>query len=282
MKKDKIVEVFAYLFLITLAIVTVFPLIYTFLGSMKSSVELLVDQGKLFPKTINFTNYVSVLKTDKFDFGKMLFNSIYYTFFNVFVVIMSSSMAAYAFVKGEFPYKKIIFACFTALLFVKTGGMEIYPKFEILNAIGLNSGLIALMFLNLFGIPIVQIYLVMGYIQSLPKGMDEAAEIDGCGFIGIFFRIILPLLKPILATIGILSFQSSWNDYLMPTIFTVNKPRQQTLIVGLMSLKNSTGAATDWGILLAGTVLALLPVLAAYAVGNKYFVSGLAAGAVKE
>ena len=78
-----------------------------------------------------------------------------------------------------------------------------------------------------------------------------------------------------------LTFQGSWNDYLMPTIFTITRPEQQTLIVGLMALKSTTGAATNWNLMLAGSVIALLPVLVAYSIGNRYFVSGLASGAVK-
>ena len=91
----------------------------------------------------------------------------------------------------------------------------------------------------------------------------------------------MPLLKPILATIAILSFQGSWNDYLLPAIFTTTKPEQRTLIVALVALKNSSGAATNWNLMLAGAVIALFPVLVAYGIGNKYFISGLASGAVK-
>jgi len=88
-------------------------------------------------------------------------------------------------------------------------------------------------------------------------------------------------LLPILATVAMLSFQGSWNEYLMPTIFTVSQPSQQTLIVGLMALKSSSGAATQWNLMLAGSVIALFPVLVAYAFGNRFFISGLSAGAVK-
>ena len=100
-------------------------------------------------------------------------------------------------------------------------------------------------------------------------------------FIGIFFRIIAPLLKPIMATIGILAFQSSWNDYLMPMIFTLGAPHQRPLIVGLVALSKSGESAANWNLVLAGTTVSLIPVLVAYAFGNRYFVSGLAAGAVK-
>ena len=111
--------------------------------------------------------------------------------------------------------------------------------------------------------------------------LDEAAKIDGCGFVGIFAKIIFPLLKPILATIAILTFQGSWNDYLSPLIFTMSKPEQRTLIVGIVQLKSTGEAAASWNLMLAGTTIALIPVLIAYIFANRYFVEGIAAGAVK-
>jgi len=99
--------------------------------------------------------------------------------------------------------------------------------------------------------------------------------------VGIFGRIIFPLLKPILATIAILTFQGSWNDYLNPLIFTMSKPEQRTLIVGIVQLKSTGEAAASWNLMLAGTTIALIPVLIAYIFANRYFVEGIAAGAVK-
>ena len=127
----------------------------------------------------------------------------------------------------------------------------------------------------------MNVYLVRSYVNSLPRELDESAEIDGCSFIGIFFKIIAPLLKPIMATIGILAFQSSWNDYLMPMIFTLGAPQQRPLIVGLVALSQSGESAASWNLVLAGATVSLIPVLVAYGFGNRYFVSGLSAGAVK-
>ena len=100
-------------------------------------------------------------------------------------------------------------------------------------------------------------------------------------FFGIFFHIIAPLLKPILATISILAFNSSWNEYLMPTLFTLSNRQQRTLIVGIMSLKNSGQAAANWNLMLAGATVAMLPILIVYLFANRYFVEGLTAGALK-
>ena len=280
-RSNTIAKTTTYCILIAVFIVTIFPIVYAVFASFKTNLEILTNPGRIFPKNPTLSNYTTALTSKSFNVPHMLFNSTYYTVANVIITITISSMAGYVFARGDFPGKKLVFSFFTLLMFVKTGGLEIYPKFEILKALHMNKGLPALLFLHLFGVPTVNMYLVKGFVASLPKELDEVAAIDGCSFIGTFFRITLPLLKPILATIGILAFQGSWNEYLMPTVFTSSNPAQQTLIVGLMKLKNSSGAATSWNLMLAGSVIALLPVLIAYTVGNKYFVSGLAAGAVK-
>jgi len=278
---NKLVKNITFILLTCVAVLTLFPIVYTVCASFKTNMEIMTQPGKLLPIAPTIENYSLAWNSDNFNVGKLLWNSTYYTVFNVFIAVMISSMAGYVFARAEFPGKKFVFGCFTLLMFVKTGGLEIYPKFEILNALHINNGLLSLLFLNMFGIPVVNIYLVRSFVKTLPFELDEAAQIDGCSFAGTFFKIIMPLLKPILATVAILSFQTSWNDYLMPTIFTATKPEQQTLIVGIMALKGSSGAASNWNLMLAGSVIALIPVLVAYTIGNRYFINGLAAGAVK-
>lgn len=164
-----------------------------------------------------------------------------------------------------------------SLMFIKTGGITIYATFKVLSGIHLDRSLYALMLVHLFGVPVINIYLIKGNIETLPIAIDEAAKIDGCSFPGIFLRVILPLL----ATVAILSFNSSWNDYLMPNIFTLTNPMQRTLIVGLMALKSSGESASAWNLMLAGATIALIPILVVFAFLNKYFVKGIANGAVK-
>lgn len=274
-------NIVAYINLIIFALVTIFPVFYIIMGSFKTNMEIMNNPGALFPEHFTFDNYIEACNSPDFKIGKMLTNSIVYTLWNVFFTVMVSAAAGYVFARGHFKGKNVIFVCISSLLFIKLGGIQIYPTFEVLNSINLTSSLFALMIVNVFSIPVVYIFLVRGYIDTIPKAIDDAAKIDGCSFTGILLRVIMPLLKPILATVAILTFQSAWNDYLMPTVFTVTNPEQRTLIVGLMALKNSGGAAASWNLMLAGSTIALIPMLIAYIVGNKYFVSGLSAGAVK-
>ena len=280
-KGKRLADILTHLVLTAVLLVTVFPLIYTIFASFKTNAEIMANPAAIFPTHPTFQNYIDALHSETFDVKRMTFNSTYYTIVVVAFTILSSALGGYVFARGEFRGKSFWLAAFSLLMFFSMGSVTIYPTLKILNFLHVPKSLPGLMLTKIFGVSIVNIYLVRSYVYSLPFGIEEAAEIDGCGFSGIFFRIVLPLLKPIMATIGVLAFQGSWNDYLMPTIFTVNVPSQRTLIVGLMALKNSGGSATQWNLMLAGAAIALVPVIVAYTVANRYFISGLAAGAVK-
>ncbi len=269
-----------YLMLIAVFIITVFPLFYTLTSSLKSSMEILTS-GKIFPETPRFGNYVEAWNSRELQVGRQFLNSVVYCVCNVLITIVVSSMSGYVFAVGRFKFKGIIFGCFTFLMFVKLGGISIYPTFEIFELLHLPINLYGLIFIHLFSVPIVNMYLVKSFVSGIPYSLLEAATIDGCSFFGRFVRIIFPLLKPTVATITILAFQGSWNDYIMPTVFTLTRPEQRTLIVGLMALKSSGGAAASWHLMLAGTVISIIPVLVVYLLCNKYFVAGITAGAEK-
>ena len=274
----KVLNVLFYIVMITILILVLFPIIYTFLASFKSNAEILVNPGRVFPEHFTLENYKIAWNSEDFDVKRLVWNSTYYTAICVCMGILKSSMAGYVFARAEFPGKKIMFAAFSALLFIKLGSITVYPLFNILNKIHLNKSLFGLIVVKVFGVPVVYIYLVKSFVTALPRELDEAAKIDGCSFAGTFFRVIAPLLKPVMATIGILSFKNTWNEYLMPTIFTLGNPSQRTLIAGVVATGN---AASSWNLMRAGSVIALVPVLLVYTFANKFFVTGLASGAVK-
>ncbi len=280
-KGEKIANIFAHFVLMIALLVTIFPLLYTILASFKTNAEILANPAAIFPKEPTLNNYIEAWNSDSFNVLRMTFNSTYYTIAIVAATLMSSALGGYVFARGEFRGKNFWLAAFSLLMFFNMGSVVIYPTLKILNVLHVPKSLFGLMITKIFAVSIVNIYLVRSYVYSLPQGIEEAAEIDGCGFAGIFFRIILPLLKPIMATIGVLAFQGSWNDYLMPMIFTLSDPDSRPLIVGVVSLSKSGASAASYNLVFAGTTIALIPVLIAYCIGNKYFVSGLAAGAVK-
>jgi len=282
MKREKIfLIIILYVVLTVIVLFTLFPVFYTISGSFKTNSEIMAHPESILPIKPTLNNYTTAWKSTDFNIGLLLWNSTYYTLIIVASTILFSSMAGYSFARGYFKGQKLLLTLFSITMFINLGTITVYPFFKILNFLHLGKSLWGLIVVRIFSVGIVNIYLVRGYVNSLPKELDEAAQIDGCGFISIFFKIIAPLLLPIMATIGILSFQGSWNDYLMPTIFTISNPSQRTLIVAITALKSTGSAASAWNLMLAGSVIAILPVLVAYAVGNRYFISGLTSGALK-
>lgn len=278
---ERITKIFIYTILVLFALIMIFPVIYTFLSSFKSNMEFMANPANFIPEKFTLENYLNMFDSMQFDLPKLFWNSTYYTAICVAISVVSGLVGAYVFSRGEFPFKKALFAIYGSLIFISVGSISIYPTFDVLNWFNVPRSLTGLIAVKLFSIPVVYIFLIKGYIDSLPRELDEAAEIDGCGFIGILFKIIFPLLKPILATVIILAFKGTWNEYLMPAIFTLTKPEQKTLMVALIDLKNSSEGATSWTLMLAASTVALLPVLIVFVSCNKYFVQGLSEGAVK-
>jgi len=280
-KTNFITGFITYLVYFVVGVVVIFPILYVILSSFKSNMEIMAYPDRFLPKEFTFDNYIQAWNSDSFRVGRMFFNSLWFTCSMVIITLLTSSVSGYVFARGKFKLKKVFFTIFSSLMFMSLGSITIYPKFEILSAIGLNKSLWGLIVMHCFGIPVVNMYLVRSFVNTLPKELDDAARIDGCSFTGIFFRIILPLLTPVLATLALLSFQSSWNSYLMPTLFTMSRPDQQTLIVGIIALKNSGDGAAAWNLMFAATSMALLPVLVMYVICSRFFTQGITAGAVK-
>lgn len=266
------------LLLTAFLLIVLYPFIVAFMGSFKSTIEILTSP-ELLPKEWNFNNYVEAWTIA--NFSKFTWNSIWYTVLTVVITVLTSSVNGYAFARGEFRGKKTIFAMFSAMMFISLGTASLYPTLQIMKGLGLNKSLFGLIIKSFFAINIANMYLVRGFIKSLPKELDEAATIDGCGFIGIFFKIILPLLKPMIATLAVLSFSTGWNDYLWPMIVTMSTPDSQPLSVGLRALKDSGDAAASWHLVMAGAMISAIPMTIVYIIFNRYFVKGVAAGAVK-
>ena len=270
---------FAYLLLIILFVVVVFPIFCTLMSTFKTNFEILKDPGTIIPKTFTFDNYVQAWKIA--DFGTYTFNSIYMAFFIVIGTLFFSTMAGYALARSQFKGRKLIFGMFISTMFITVGTISIYPQLEVAKFFHLNNSLWGVILITVFSGNVTNLFLVRNYVFGLDLGMEEAAEIDGCDFIQRFFRVVLPLLKPIVATVGILTFQGAWNSYLLPMVFTLSEPKNAPLVVGIVALKGSGQGAASWNLMLAGTMISIVPMLIVYLFFNRYFIEGLTAGGVK-
>lgn len=270
---------FIYIVLIIILIITVFPLIYTSMGSFKSNMELLTDSSRLIPKKFIVDNYKQAWKMANFE--QYTFNSIFLSFFIVVGTIFTSTIAGYVFERGNFKFKNLIFAMVVSSMFVSLGSLTLYPQLMIAKVFGINKSLWGVIIIRVFGMNVTNLFITRSYIKTISGEIDESAKVDGCTFFRIYRSIIFPLLKPLIATLAILEFRFAWNDYLMPMVFTLSNPKRMPLVVGIMNLKGSGAAASSWNLMLAGTSIAIIPMIIVYMIFNRYFIDGLTAGAVK-
>lgn len=268
-----------YIFLTAILLISVFPVFYIILSSFKSNAEILTSGANIFPEKFIFDNYVKAWNLANFKL--FTWNSIYMTFFVVIGTIITTTTLAYVLDRGVFVGKKLIYGILLSTMFVSLGTSSLLPQLQIAKMFGLHTSLWGVIIIRVMGINVTQVFIAKGFLATIPKEIDEAAKIDGCGFIRIYWSIIFPLLKPLIATIGLLSFRQAWNDYMLPMVFTMANPEKSPLVVGVVNLRNTGEAASSWNLMLAGTTIAILPMMVVYLFLNKYFISGLTSGAVK-
>ena len=268
-----------YLVLSIIVVFVIFPIFYTFSGSFKSNQELLTSGSTILPEKFVPDNYIQAWSLANFE--RYTFNSVYLSFFIVLGTIITSTVAGYCFERGKFRGKNMIFAVVVSSMFVSLGSLTLYPTVMIAKWFGINKSLWGVIVIRVLGMNVTNLFVTRSYIRTLSPEIDEAAKIDGCSFFGTFVHIIFPLLKPLIATIAILEFRHSWNDYLMPMVFTMSKPDRMPLVVGVVSLKSSGEAASSWNLMLAGTAISMIPMILVYMIFNRYFIEGMTAGAVK-
>ena len=166
-------------------------------------------------------------------------------------------------------------------MFVALGPMTLYPKLEIIRSMGLTGTRTAII-LGTITTAGADVFVFEAYFRSQGKAIDEAAGRDGCNIFQRFFYIGLPLAKPMIGTFSIIFFNRIWNDFFWPYVMTFTNTKIQPLVVAVIALKDSTGeAATEWGLLLAGVSLAVLPVVIVYVLTSKWVIAGVTEGAVK-
>jgi len=270
-------QILKWIFVGTMCVFTLYPVIYTLLGSLKTNAELTLG-GSFLPKTWEFSNYTYAFS--KLNFGAYTFNSVMLAILTVIFTLFTASMAAYIIARREFPGKGILTTAYLASMFVSVGSVALYPLYNMLHALGLTSNMVGLALL-LTGGQAANIFMVSGFIRNVPKELDEAAYIDGAGTFRVFWTIIVPAIKPILGVISLFAFRTAWNEFVTAQVFTMSNPGLKTLSVAVANLRYSANAAAEWHIMTAGASIALIPILIVYLLANRQFITGLTAGAVK-
>ncbi|HVO21149.1 MAG TPA: carbohydrate ABC transporter permease [Anaeromyxobacter sp.] len=266
---------FVYPPLALLAAVFLFP----FYWMVKTS---LVDLGSIFeptpslvPKHPSFANYVTALTM--FPFGRFFLNSLIIAALTVLGTLLTASMCAFSFSRLRWRWRNRVFSV------VLTGMMlpffvVMIPQFIMWRNLHLTNGFTPLIAPAWFGGGVFNIFLLRQFFLGIPRDLDEAAVMDGAGYTRVFFQIILPLSKPALIVVGLLTFLASWNDYLAPLIFITTEDKY-TLMLGLNMFLGSYAA--QWNYLMAATCAIVVPSLIIFLVAQKYLMEGIAMTGIK-
>lgn len=277
--KQKVIRALLEVLLIIVSLLVIFPVVYIILGSFKGNQELLLGGSNIFPTQWITQNYVDAW--EQANFAVYTKNSLVLSIGVMIISLVVSSMAGYVFSRKHFPGKELIYSIFTAFMFINVGSVSLRPLYELATGLKLNTSLWPVILFSAGGGQATYIFLCRGYVNSVPKELDEAARIDGCSFFQTYSRIIMPMLKPVLATIAILAFRQGWNEYIMPRVFTMTNDNLRPLTVGVNMLKNAGDGAAAWNIMFAGATIAIIPILIVFICFSRYFMGGLTAGAVK-
>jgi raffinose/stachyose/melibiose transport system permease protein len=263
-----------WIVLLAVAIAIVVPIVFAFLGGFRSTGELRADPIAL-PDPWLVSNYTDILEGGLF-WGS-LWNSVVIAVITVVVVVGVSALAAYVFARFSFPGRELLFTLF-ALGLLFPAAAAILPLYVLLRSVGLLSNPLGVALPQAaFGIPLT-IIILRPFFASLPRELEDAAAIDGCGRFGFFWRILLPLSRPALATVGILALVGSWNAFLLPLLI-LGGTDSWTLPLGVMNF--SQQYSQDLARILAFTSLSMIPALLFYVVAERQLIGGLTSGAIK-
>jgi len=265
-----------WLFLLAIALFTLFPVVMTILGSFKSNMEL-TSGATLLPQKWLFSNYVEAWQ--QANFSVYTWNSVFVSTAATIGTLLVASMAGYVVDRRNFVGKKLFVALQASTMFISIGAVVLRPQFELMVSLNLHTSLWGVV-LILISAHATTFFILLGFFKAIPHDLDEAATLDGCSFTGIYWRIILPLLRPGLGVAALFAFRAAWNEYILPLVFTMNNPMQQTLTVGLANLRYANSAAMQTQLMMAGACLSMLPLLVVYLLANKTFMQ-VTAGSIK-
>jgi len=270
---QRIIKVASYALLVLGALLSILPFLWMISTSLKPAELVFSTPPRWIPNPVEWENYTTVLS--KVNFAKYGFNTLKITLIVTFGQLLTCSLAGYAFARLRFPGRDVLFVGYLATMMIPFQVMLI-PNFITIRRLGLvdsHLGLVLPQLTSAFGV-----FLLRQFFLSFPSELEDAAKLDGCNPLQTFYLIILPLSKPILATLAVMTFQNIWNDFLWPLVMLSSEPKR-TLAVGLSYLIGQY--STDWQILMAGSVLTVLPIILLFFIAQKSFVESIKLSGLK-
>ena len=271
--KTRAFRVILYAVLIALALVMLVPFAWMLSASFKLDKDVFIFPIQWIPENPRWQNYVDIW--NKIPLAKFVLNTVKLTLIVTFLQLLTSSFAAYAFAKLQFKGKNTLFLAYITTIAVP---WQVYmvPQFMMMRSFGLADTHLAIICLQAFSA--FGVFMMKQFYEGIPTELCEAARIDGMSEYRIWYRVMLPLAKPALSTLTIFTFVNTWNDFLGPLIYLTTESKK-TLQLGLRMFISQFGS--EYGLIMAASVLSLIPVLIVFLSLQKYFVEGVAASGVK-
>lgn len=257
-----------YLVLVAGAVVMLLPFAWMLSTSLKTPADIFVYPPQWLPNPVQWSNYADVMRV--MPFGRYVLNTTVVAASITFLHLLVSSLAAYAFARLHFPGRNRLFLAYLATLMVP-GQVTLIPNFLIVKYLGWIDSYQALIVPQVFSA--FGTFLLRQFFLTIPRELEDAARIDGASALGVYWRIIMPLSGPALATLGVFTFTAQWNSFLWPLI-VINDVQLRTLTVGLRALVGQF--TVQYQLLMAGSVIALLPMLIVFLLAQRFFVRGIA------
>ena len=264
-----------YLIISLGALGMIMPFIWMISTSLKEYAYILEFPPKLIPEHPSIQNFIRAWEANNFQLYFQ--NSLFVAVISVILVVLFSSMMAYAFARFDFPGKEMLFYIILLVLMVPNV-IGIIPQFLLAKTLGLRNSLIGLILFYVAGSIPFNTFLLRGFFEGLPSELEDAILIDGGNYFTIFRHMILPLSKPALATVSIFSFLGFWDEYIL-SLTLIDDPVKRTLPVAIATFQGQHG--TDWGLVFAASLIAAVPVVIIFISLQRYFVGGLTAGSFK-
>lgn len=274
---DRAIELLAqgvqYLLLIILALTMLVPFAWMVSTSLKT--EEYVLRFDLIPQPASLDSYRELF--DIMPMGRVFLNSLFVTVTGTVGQVLFSAMAAYAFARMQWKGRGVVFSIYLATMMVPFQ-VVVIPQFVLVSKLGWVNSYQALILPSLFSA--FATFLLRQAFLTIPRDLEEAAIMDGANHLTIFWRVMVPLCKPVLATLTVFSFMSMWNSYLWP-LFVARQEKYMTLPVALATLQGNNQSLTQWNLVMAGAVITLLPILIVYLFAQKWFVQGAVISGIK-
>ncbi|AIQ34887.1 sugar ABC transporter permease [Paenibacillus sp. FSL R5-0345] len=267
-------------FLILWSLVVLYPVLWTFLTSLKDNQQVMLGKPWDFPSIFRFENYTNVWS--RANFGDYFLNSIIVTVASTLLSLIMAATTAYILARFTFKSRGLFYFVYVASMMIPTT-LGLIPLFFLLGDMNLSNSLVGLTLVysvGTIGILPFGIFFLVGFYKTLPRELEEAATIDGSSLYGVFFKIMLPLSKPGLITVGIMNALTVWNEYIMATVL-INDPAKYTIPVGIAIMQGEMQYRTEWGPLFAGLSISMIPVIVMYVLYQRQITGGLTAGALK-